>query len=341
MQQRTLSLVCVATLIAAAMACSDKSESPAAPTPPTSSGSDLKATAPSPQSPVNDQKVSSTPVTLTAGTATLQYASGGALQYRFQVLNGNAVVATSGLMNSPTWTVSSTLVGSQRHTWQVRAEYQGSAGPWSSAASFISPDPALISDALTDGRTVGIQRGGHFIPGQGWMSDSLTDGIDYDIKTCSNCTVEFDATNFGRKEGEGVQKDLKWITMGDAGAFGDFGSFRDHPWKMHLEQRADGDGTGMKLIWRNGAAGGGEPGDHTGRVDSGVDWRNDQVYHFKLTWNPSGFQVSVNGQVWFQDGFGGNAYAPPNHRVSLGCYPRAESFVGSTIFRNVKITENR
>jgi hypothetical protein len=279
-------------------------------------------------------------VTLTTGAATLQFGGDTQLQYRFQVRNAaGATVADSGVMNGTTWTVPTELAGSQRHTWQVRAESQGAAGPWSSAASFISPDPALISDALTDGRTVGIQRGGHFIPGQGWMSDSLTDGIDYPIPTCPNCSVEFDVTNFGRGEGESVQKDVKWITMGDGATFGDFGSFRDHPWKMHLEQRSDGDGTGMKLIWRNGAAGGGEPGDHTGKVDPAVDWRGSEVYHFVLSWNPSGFSVSVNGRTWFQDGFGGNAFAPGNHTVSLGCWPRGESFVG-IIYRNIRIKQN-
>jgi hypothetical protein len=29
-------------------------------------------------------------------------------------------------------------------------------------------------------------------------------------------------------------------------------------------------------------------------------------------------------------------YAPTNHRISLGCYPRAESFIGA-IYRNIKL----
>ena len=338
MKHRSLSFMCVSVLVAATVACNDSSKSPAEPTPP-AQGADLKASAPSPQSPVNDQKVSGQ-VTLTAGTATLQFGSGVALQYRFQVLNGSTVVATSNLMNSPQWTVPTQLAGNQRHTWQVRAEAQGAAGPWSSAASFIAPDPAIIDDPLTNGRTVGIQRGGQFIPGQGWQSTSLFDGIDYDIETCSNCTVEFDVTNFGKKEGEGFNRDLKWMSMGDASAFGDFATFRNHPWKMHLEQRGDGDGTGMKMIWRNGDAGEGDPGDHTGKLDSGPNWQSNQVFHFRVSWNPDGFTAAVNGQIWFEDGFNG-AYAPPRHRVSLGCYPRGESFVNSAIWRNVRITKNQ
>ena len=69
--------------------------------------------------------------------------------------------------------------------------------------------------------------------------DSLTDGIDYDVPTCVSCRLEFDVTNFGAQEGFTFATDLKWLSMGDANAFSSFGAFRDHPWKMHLVQRAD------------------------------------------------------------------------------------------------------
>jgi hypothetical protein len=138
--------------------------------------------------------------------------------------------------------------------------------------------------------------------------------------------------------------------MGDAGAFGDFLSFRDHPWKMHLEQRSDGNGTGMKLIWRNGAAGDDEPGDHTQRNDSTVSWNENVVYHFTFTWNPSGFEVWVgetqsdgrviNNKMWFQDGFGGHAYLPPTHRISLGTRSRGETLTPA-IWRNFKVYPGR
>ena len=109
---------------------------------------------------------------------------------------------------------------------------------------------------------------------------------------------------------------------------------------MHLEQRSDGDGTGMKLIWRNGADGGGDPGDHERRNDSTIDWRNGAVYHFIFDWSATAFSVSiaVDGgapQAWFQGGFS-RPYAPPNHVISLGCYPRTETMTG--IYRNVSIT---
>ena len=122
----------------------------------------------------------------------------------------------------------------------------------------------------------------------------------------------------------------------DGNAFNSFQVFRDHPWKMHLEQRADLD-TALKLIWRNGGVGDGNPGDHTGKTDPGINWNGGTVYHFVFDWSPGGFTITVNGQLVFQDGLGGAAYAPPNHRISLGCYPRGETIVGA-IWSNFSVS---
>ena len=101
------------------------------------------------------------------------------------------------------------------------------------------------------------------------------------------CRVEFDVTDFGKAEGAPFQKDIKWLSMGDADIVREFRRTSGIiPWKMHLEQRGDGDGTGMKLIWRNGDAGDGDPGDHTGRNDSTVPWNGGQEYHFVFEWTP-------------------------------------------------------
>jgi hypothetical protein len=100
----------------------------------------LKASAPTVQSPVNDARSASlSSTTLVAGAATPQYAT-LALQYRFQVFNDtNTLVVDSGLMASPSYTITMTLTPLKRYMWRVRAEYQGAAGPWSSTASFTTP----------------------------------------------------------------------------------------------------------------------------------------------------------------------------------------------------------
>jgi hypothetical protein len=356
--QKTLSVLSAASFVVTLAAC--QSSTPLTPTTPLAStvipadGSTLKATAPTPQSPVNDVRLETFALpTLTAGGSNPTHADGLTLQYRFQLLSETgAVLEDSGLRSSTNWVPSTNLEFDKRYSWQVRAESEGDPGPWSARASFLSPNGGFIRgnelfDPLTNGRTVGSQVGGTIIPGRGWRADTDFDGIDYDVSTCSNCTLEFDVTNFGKAEGGNRAKDVKWVSMGSGPEFGDFVAFRNHNWKMHLEQRGDGDGTGMKLIWRNGDAGDGEPGDHTGKVDpSGINWNNGTVYHFTLYWTPSGFEIWIgetqpdgsikNNREYFRDGFGGHAYAPPQHRISLGTRSRGETMSGA-IWRNVKL----
>jgi len=254
------------------------------------------------------------------------------------------VKVDEALVNSTSYAVNAELAVNQVYTWKARAELNGYFGPWSTTATFTAPETAFLgastfADPLTNGRTVGQQHGGTFLPGQGWQSLSVNDGIDYDLQTtCSdNCHLEFDVTNFGPQEGQCCEKDLKWVSMGDAPSFGSFGAFRNSPWKMHLVQRADFQ-SGMEIIWRNGGTDdtGGDPGDHRQKLGSTpLTFRSSDVYHFVLEWATTGYTISVNNILIFEDGWD-LPYAPPNHRISLGCYPRGESFIGA-IYRNVKL----
>ena len=314
-------------------------------------GSTLKIAAPTLVSPIGGaQFAPGAQVVLTVQNVKGTYST-FPVTYEVQILNAQGTVVANPKFQASagttsTTTVTSTLVADSTHTWRARATYGSGVGPWSNTASFKTPVAAFLGgatgreifDPLTTGFTVGQQRGGRFLVGQGWQALTLGDGINYDLPiTCANCRLEFDVTNFGKAEGAPFEKDVKWLTMGDASTFDNFGAFRDHDWKMHLEQRADGNGTGMKLIWRNGcgSCGDREPGDHTNKVDPAVDWRSTQVFHFVFDWTPTNIAVSVNGVQWFQDGWS-HAYAPPNHRVSLGCYPRQETMVGA-IWSNVKM----
>lgn len=169
------------SLMALAVACSAH---PAAPTSPASAaatstnaeeGVTLKASAPVPQSPINDVRIAEGPPTLTASAAAGSYAS-VALQYRFQVLDdAGVVVQDSGFVASPSFTVTAALDFEKRQTWRARAEYQGAVGPWSATASFITPAGAYlrgneIRDPLTNGTTVGRAFGATFIPGRVFVS---------------------------------------------------------------------------------------------------------------------------------------------------------------------------
>jgi hypothetical protein len=340
----------VAVLFGLTLACTSNSSTPLTPTPSTggtastaADGSTLKVTAPVPQSPVGGVKPQTGPANLVVSASTASFTSTPAVQYRFQVFNAANAMVENVLVSSTSHPVDAELTVNAAYTWQARAEYQGSVGPWSSKGSFLAPETAFLgvstfADPLTNGRTVGQQHGGVFLPGQGWQSLSLTDGIDWDLKeACSdNCKLEFDVTNFGSMEGQCCAKDLKWVSMGEAGSFGDFSSFRNSPWKMHLVQRADYE-TGMEIIWRNGGTDeNGDPGDHRQKLlSTPISFKSSNVYHFALEWATTGFSISVNDIVVMEDGWD-HPYAPPNHRISLGCYPRGESFVGA-IYRNVKL----
>lgn len=343
--------LCTATgLLALAVACSKTSPNPTSPssaisdsTPSTADGFLLKAGTPSAISPTGGTQVQD-PITLSASTTKGTYVD-IPLSYRFQVRSGSTVVAEAvvgPIASGSTVTFSPAgLAFNTNYTWRVQATYQGNNAPWSADATFKTlgkfNDGRQVLDPLTDGTTVGMQHGGRFIPGQGWQSVSLNDGIDYPIQTCSNCRFEFDVVGFGKEEGAPFGLDVKWFTMGDGATFGNFGAFRDHPWKMHMEQRAD-DATGIKLIWRNGDAGGGDPGDHTFKGDGGISWSSTHQppYHFVFDWTEGGFIITVDGNNVVQDGFS-RPYAPANHTLSLGCWPRGETMIGA-IWSNVKLT---
>jgi hypothetical protein len=371
MISRTLRLPALVLCLAAALtvtACDDKP--PASPTPvtppptpppppPTPPPVAPTLAAPTAQQPNGGAVVQTFRPTLIVNNAV---AAGdvGNVTYRFEIseradfpVGSRTVVSAEipqGAGGATQWTLPRDLQPDFPYFWRARATNGTIVTDWSVTATTRTWNRGTfvgqtVYDPLTNGETVGRQRGGHFVPGRGWQSDGLDHALFYDIPTCTSCRIEFDATNFGRAEGAPFHKDLKWLSMGEAGTFGNFDAFRNHEWKMHLEQRADGDGTGMKLIWRNGDAGDGDPGDHTWRNDSTVDWRGDQVFRFTVDWTPGSYSLTVgrvvNGEVvdsrvWVQGTFR-QPYAPANHRIELGCSPRQESFIG-VIFSNVRIS---
>lgn len=101
-----------ASLVAVALACSPHSSAPTSPSSTVSSsgnaeeGVTLKATAPVPQSPINDAKIADGAPTLTATAATGKFAT-LPLQYRFQALRDTGtLVRDSGLVASRSFTVT-------------------------------------------------------------------------------------------------------------------------------------------------------------------------------------------------------------------------------------------
>jgi hypothetical protein len=355
-------------------ACGSKSKA-AIPTAPTPVVVTPKLETPSAKTPVANQQLDTLKPTLTVNNAAAT-GSVGTVTYEFQVSELNsfpdgsrtstsADAVPQGSDGTTSWVPPSNLIPVFTYYWHARAKNGTLTTDWSPTETFRTQSTGFrngqnIFDPLTEGVTVASRRiGGHFVGGVngGWQSDGLDNALDYDIPTCASCKVEFDVTNFGNGEGTSISVDVKWFSMGDAGLWGDFQSFRDQPWKMHLEQRSDGDGSGMQLIWRNGANDndtGGDPeyGDHRGKyLFGGPNWGHsfdNKVWHFVIEWTRTTYKVSlgeIGGSLvtWFPGAgssgfFGGNhPYAPPNHRIELGCSPRGESMIGAR-YRNFRVT---
>ena len=129
---RSIQTITAAAVLAIVAAACSKSGSALAP------GAVIST--PSAQSPTSSQVVSSLTPTLTSTAATAD--NGGAVSYRFQVINANDTIALdSGLVSSTTWVTSQTLTPNASYTWRVRGEAVGTASAWSAAAAFKTGDP--------------------------------------------------------------------------------------------------------------------------------------------------------------------------------------------------------
>jgi len=349
----------VLTWFAILAACGSKAAAPTQPSPtPTPSTQQTRTvSAPAVSAPVDGAQLTDAAVILKATNAQTT-GSVQNVKYRFEWSEADSFPEGSrtGFKDdvdqggdTTSFQITDTLKPGIKYFWRVRASSGDLTSDWSATASFVTLNKGYIRgqeiyDPLTNGDTVGARVGGTFVANQGWKATGNSDGIDYDIPTCSACTVEFDVTDFGKRAGAAVSKDLKWLSMGDGSTWNNFSLFRNHEWKMHLEQRSDGDGTGMKLIWRNGRIGDGDPGDHEGRLEPTMNWRSTAVFHFTVTWTATSYEVWVaevnadgslaGNRLWFQGGFA-RPFAPPNHRVSLGTRSRSETILA--IWRNVKI----
>jgi hypothetical protein len=199
MQHKKL-VACTSVVLALAVACSKNSETPVSPSaaqPGVSeagpNGETLKASAPTPQSPIDNAQPDQLVFTAGKSTGTFDSALAAAFSYEFEVRNAanSSTVCSSGALgggsgSSVTWTASGcTVEFDTAYTWRVRATHQGAFGPWSSAAAFRSPSGGYIRgnevfDPLTNGRTVGEIVGSvTFLPGVGVRLNDFGSHIRY------------------------------------------------------------------------------------------------------------------------------------------------------------------
>ncbi len=322
---------------------------------PSSDGSTLKVTAPTPTSPINDAQAADSQPTLTASTAAPRFDSAGAalpLQYRFEVYGDTgAKVQDSGLMNSPAFKVTATLSFKKRQTWRVRAESQGFVGPWSSMASFISAEGGYIRgneafDPLYNGQTVGERFGQTtFIADQGIRLENDQSYVRYTIPTTITAG-EFSVEVMGLKANAPGGKN-KVMAMSSNNA-----DFTTDPYRVDIQYRGTGGSPPNSITFRclYGSA-----DDLSVRYEPDTDTRNRSVvalnpgtvYFWKWTWDTSEVRLTVQegtaaapGRTIFNFGVKSTKglYNPHPHYVYLGApigRSGEDASIPGTIYRNV------
>jgi hypothetical protein len=190
MNIKNLYVIAVAGVMATALACGDKSPSPAAPspaanstgseTPATADGTTLKVPPPPPVSPANGATLEDFNIVLKVNSVTAKYADVSQFAYHFQILLNNQVVREFRTSTTTQWTVTD-LDSNTTYTWHARAEQGNYFGPWSDSWTFKTPEipegyinGGELYDPLYNGKTVGQPVGPvTFIPGVGVKLESL------------------------------------------------------------------------------------------------------------------------------------------------------------------------
>jgi hypothetical protein len=356
MQYKKLVACSSAVLLALAVACSKGSDNPVSPTgaePGTSeagpNGETLKASAPTPQSPVNNAQPDSLSFTAGKSTARFESSSAAAYTYEFQVRNAaaNNTLCSSGTVgggsgSSVTWTPSNcTLELDTAHTWRVRATYQGATGPWSSDATFRTPSGGYIRgnevfDPLTNGKTVGEIVGDvTFIPGVGVRLEGHHSHIRYRLpQTLSQGEFSIIMTGVATNT-EGDKTKVMAMSEG-------LSDLIVNDRRMTVEKRGDPEGI---VAWRFIS--------HHDQIDTEgaerefVAFDPGQAYLWKAVWNGS-FTVSIfrggsSGEMIYSKGkhYDG-AYDPDPHYAFVGA-PSGRSGLSAAsipgaIVRNVWIS---
>ena len=193
---RKFPLLTAMALLAAAVACGDKSSSPVAPSTPGSTsvggqdaapdGSTLKVTPPTLVSPASGSRLETFDIVLRVNASQAKFAGAQNLTYRFQLMRGSTTVEeTHGA--SRQWTPKHEFESDTEYRWRARAEMGQYVGPWSDAWTFRTPEqpegynvPGELYDPLYTGETIGNPNGTtSFVPGKGIMLHGFTSHVEY------------------------------------------------------------------------------------------------------------------------------------------------------------------
>jgi hypothetical protein len=104
-------------------------------------GSTLKATAPTPESPINNEQLKNRRPTMVAKDATGLYVD-RAFSYQFELLTDTGALVASATQTSEggttRWAYPEDLARDTPYRWRVRATLEGAVGPWSATGRFLT-----------------------------------------------------------------------------------------------------------------------------------------------------------------------------------------------------------
>jgi hypothetical protein len=333
--------VLVSTVVVAlglAVACGKSSQAPTSPSSAAQSdgaaaadGSTLKATAPTPVSPVNGGQPDV--LVLTANAAQAKFGS-ASLQYQIQVRSGSTTVydsqaaGVSLVANGGTITLQPAvaLTPDGAYTWRIRALLQGAFGPWSSDASFKAPVGGYIRgseifDPLVAGRSVGTLAGSATLTADGVFFPDQVGFVRY-VPQQTLSAGEMSAMVKGLSRRNTGEKS-KVFSMAEG-----FGDVTDNDYRMTVDFRArqypDPGAVTFRIIT-------GDAGEEDRIFDSPRVVTNPDPnvwYLWKFTWQTGFAQLRVtandeNGPVLYQASrnTGGHEYRPSPQVVYIGQPP--------------------
>lgn len=356
MQHRTLVACAAAAIVTATLACSDDSTTPVSPSssqPGASAagpdGSTLKATAPTPQSPTNNQQPDALVLVASKSQPTFASATAVVYSYEFEIKNsGGSTVCSSGAVGAGSganvsYTPTCTLEFDQPYTWRVRAVSGGAFGPWSAAASFRAPAGGYIRgnevfDPLTIGRTVGDISGPiEFIQGTGIRLVGHDSFVTYRLPQNLQ-QGEFSMMVLNADEGNPGDKS-KIFAMQEGP---DINDLTTDDYRFTAELRGRNYGAPGSVTYRIIAGDGVSRDGHRQQLS----FNSSRWYFWRFTWQTGTARLEVkedgpNGRSIYdtQIGTGSHPYRPDPHYLHLGAPIGRAGFLDATqpgiIIKNV------
>jgi len=335
MQHKKFVACAAAALMTVALGCSNDSPTPVSPTgaEPGASGAGpagetLKATAPTPQSPINNQQPDALVLVAGKSSPTFPVGSPPAYSYEFEVRNSGgtatlcATTVAGGSGSSVQASPSCTLEFDQPYTWRARALFAGAAGPWSGNATFRAPAGGYIRgnevmDPLTNGRTAGQTSGPvEFVSGQGIR---LVDHSSFVTYPLGDSLQEGEFSMMVLNADEGNPGDKSKIFSMQEGP--DINDITTDDYRMTAELRGRNYGAPGSVTFRI-IPGDGDPCDGHRQQKS---FSSSTWYFWRFTWKSAYARLEVkqggpSGPTVYdaEIGCGSHPYRPVPHYLHLG-----------------------